>query len=119
MLLSLALFLLLFIGGLIGTSGNLLAAGGGATVFGLLPFLIFFGGLFYLKRKNSRYFYHSALVFWLCLAVSLGLFFAFVRGMDHWPFGLAFLFILFGLFSLLQAGTFLVLNRLRERGPSF
>ena len=118
MLLSLAFFLVLFIGGLIGSGGNILAAGGGATVFGLLPFIVFFGSLFFLRRRNSRYFFHSAIVFWLCLAASIGLYFSYVKGMDHWPYGLAFIFLLFGLVSLIQAATFGILHKVKERGKS-
>ncbi len=91
------------VGGLWATNGHFLSSGAGTTFLGLFPPGIFLLGLLYLSKKKSALFFPSALLFWIGLiAINLGYYF-FVRGMEHWPYGVAALYVLFTLFGLIQA----------------
>ncbi len=95
--------LLFLIGGLWATKGDFLSSGGGTTLLGLFPPAIFCLGLYYLEKKQSGLRFPSALLFWFGLiAINLGYYF-WVRGMEHWPYGVAALYVVFTLLGLLQA----------------
>jgi len=102
--------IVVFVGSLIATGGKILLSGGGATIFSYIPALVFFLSLYFLEKNKSKYFLHSALVFWFCVLVSAALIVVFVSKMDHWPFGVAAVYILFGLVALVQALVFKLLS---------
>lgn len=91
-----------FLGGLWATNGHFLNSGGGTTFLGLFPPLVFLIGFLYLEKNKSTHFFTSAVIFWVGLViVNLGYQF-WVRGMEHWPFGLAVLYVFFTFIAILQ-----------------
>ena len=111
-----AWFFVFLVGGYIATGGEILSAGGGATVVALLPASIFCLSLYYLNKNGSRYSFFSAMLFWVGLvAMIVTLYSPFIQNMDHWPAGVAFIYAVFGLLAIIQAGVFVALHRFRER----
>jgi hypothetical protein len=98
-----------FTASMILTGGKFWLSGGGATMLSYVPASFFAFIIYRLEKYESKYSWMSGSIFWICLFSSILIFTTVVVDMEHWPYGLAFIFLCFTLVSTLQAVAFSIL----------
>ena len=112
-------FLYLLFGSLIATGGKFWMSGGGATMFAYLPLLLFTYSFYSLEKNKSKYQLIFSISFWLVIALSSFYLKYHVFKMDHWPYGVAMIYLMLTLVSLIQIvlSTALIKKELKTRQP--
>ena len=98
-------------GSIIVNKGAFWLAGGGATMISFIPAALFIYSLYILEKRNSVYRFYVGLLFWVCVISTVYFFVFVVSKMEHWPYGVAFSYIVFMLVALLQALLFVPMSK--------
>lgn len=109
---SASLLCLLMVGSVYVLGWNFWSAGGGASIFALMPLLISYGTLYFFKGRDNRLFFWGGVTFWLSLVVVFCAFLYFPGHQEHWPFWIAATYLAIGLLALIQLVAFLVIYRI-------
>lgn len=111
-------FLYLLLGSLITTEGRFWMSGGGATMFAYLPLLLFTYSFYSLEKNKSKFRLIFSISFWLIIALSSFYLKYHVFKMDHWHYGVAMMYLMLALVSLIQIllSTALIKKELKAQG---